>query len=302
MEKIKIRLPATITNLGPGLQSLALAVGLYTTVEISGRNDEQLNVEISGEGADSAIAPYRHPVVRMMSRFFQRVERAVPGFNVRISNDIPLKSGLGAEAAFALAGVIGANNLLNSIYKRDQVLEFAASIDRADAVVSALMGGLAVGVLDEDETLIRCALPVAGLRVVVVVPQITGYRPPLLPEGVPRRDAMFNLRRVPLLVEALRTGDLDLLARVIDDRLYSPRLTEGITGYGHVMQVARRSGALAVTPCGDGPSLIAFAKDDLDYIAEDMVAAFKGAGVDARAWVLPVDTQGVVISAVQMAS
>ncbi len=298
MQKLKIRLPATITNLGPGLRSLGLAVALYTTVEISERDDTAVHIEINGEGAEQFDVALHHPVMLAIIRFFQILERATLGINIRIDNQIPLNSGLGAETAFAVAGILGANSLLGGVYKRDEMLEIAAHISRADGVAAALMGGLTAAVLEDDDLLYR-TLTVKTFSMIVVVPQLKSFASPILPEQVPRRDAMVQISRIPFLLEALRLGDLHLFVRMLDDALYSPRLTAQITGYEHVAETARRAGALMVTTCSDGPGLLAFAEGRHERVGEAMVAAFKSVGVFARYWVLPVDTQGVVISAVQ---
>lgn len=300
MQKIKIRLPATITNLGPGLNSLGLAVGLYTTVDISGRNDEALNFQAFGEGAEAFETPLKHPVVLALARFFQELERTHLGINIRVENQIPLKSGLGAETAFAVAGVLGANNLLGDLYKRDELLEIAATITRPDGVAAALLGGLSIGIMEDDSLLYR-TLAVKPFQLVIVTPKIDNYAVPPLPEQIPRHEALHNLSRLPLLLEALRLGDVKLLATAIDDHLLTPRLAERISGYRILADVARNRGALAVTTCGNGPSVVALTEANHRRIGEDMVAAFKSVGVEARYWVLPIDTQGVVISAMQSA-
>lgn len=298
LQKIKIRLPATATNLGPGLYSLGLALGLYTTVEISGRDDHELKVELQGEGATAFAHVVRHPVVVAMAQVFQRLEDTRLGVQIKVHNQIPLNCGLGAESAFTMAGVLGANYLMDTQYKRDELLKIAAEIAQTEGVIASLLGGLTAGVLDKDG-LIFDSLPVQPFQVVVVVPQIGKYHPPRLPEQLSRHDVLHNLTRVPLLVEALRNGDLHLLVRLLDDRILMPRMTSQITGYGHVVEIARSRGALGVTVCGQGPTLLAFAESRHQRVAEDMVLAFRSAGVEARSWVLPVDMQGVVISAVQ---
>lgn len=298
MQKIKFRLPATVTNLGPGLGSLGLALGLYATVEVSGRADDKLEVTLTGEGADAFDTPLRHPVVRAMSRFFQRLERTKLGINIRVDNNIPLGSGLGAETAFAVAGVLGANNLMGDPYNREEALELAASISNADGAVATLMGGLAAGIL-HDNLLIHRTLPVKPFPVVVVVPELDNYIPPSLPDDLPRADVLYNMARIPLMLEAMRHADMKLLASILDDRLREARLTDQISGFGHVAELAARRGALKVIPCGEGPALLALAESRHDRIADEMRLAFKSAGIEARAWVLSVDTQGVVISFAQ---
>jgi homoserine kinase len=291
MQKIKIRLPATATNLGPGIESLGLALRLYVTVEVSARRDTQVNVHIKGQG-ETGLA---HPVVRAMSRFFQYMEQAVLGFDITVSDDIPPRSGLGANGALALAGVMGANNLLGDPLNRQEILALAARFSRADSVVASVQGGLAAALLIDDRLIYR-SLPVQPVEIVVVVPDLPQYAPAPEPEQVPRRDALANLRRVPLLMQALADGDMELLAQVFDDRLHHP---PPISGYGHVIEMAQRAGAVAVTSSEGGPALLAFAHANHARIGETMVEAFRSASVESRAWVLPVDTQGVVISAMQ---
>lgn len=297
--KVKITLPATISNLGPGLNSLGLAIGLYTTVEISQRDDYRLVVETEGEGSGSYGTGVRHPVTLALMRVFQRLERTVPGLTVRVSNRIPLGSGLGAEAAFWVAGIIAANNLLGTVFTRTQILEIAAHVSGLPSqTVTSILGGLTTSTI-QGETLIYRALTTSSFMVIVALPELESYRSEVAqvkPERVPLNDALYNLGRVPLLIEALKTGDLKLLAQSLDDRLHVPYLKPHIAGFDHVAEMARRAGAQAVTLSGDGPALIVFAERDHKKIAQAIEQAFQNAGVKARSWVLPIDTQGVVVS------
>lgn len=300
MQKIRIRMPATVTNLGPGTNSLGLALSLYTTIEISPRSDESLNLEFQGEGAGLYGSSLRHPVVLGMSRFFQSLERALLGINIRVDNQIPLGSGLGAEAAFMAAGALAANDLMGFPYTRAGLLAHMAGANRADHAVTALSGGLTVSLYDGQQV-IHKMLPVAPLTVVVVVPELEHYVRPPVPEQVSLRDALQNIARVSLLTSALHDGDLDLIAQVLEDRLLHPHIATNITGYDYVVEMAQRAGARAVTISGNGPALVAFAETGHQRIADEMRLAFYSSGITARAWVVPVDTQGVVISAMQSA-
>ncbi len=301
MYKVKITLPATVTNLGPGLNSLGLAIGLYTTIEISHRDDDQLIVETDGEGAGRYGMGLRHPTALAMMRLFQKQETSILGLNIKINNTIPLNSGLGAEAAFWIAGVIGANNLMGGLYNRKQILEIAALVSGLPSqVVTSIMGGLTASFTNGEQVVYR-AMPASSMNIVVALPELKQYNSDpaeVKPDRVPLTDALFNLSRVPLLVEALRVGDLKLIGQLMDDRLHIPYLKTQITGYDHVVEMARRAGALAVSLSGDGPALIAFAESNHKMIATTMTLAFENSGITARTWVVPIDTQGVVISVV----
>lgn len=299
MYKVKITLPATITNLGPGLHSLGLAIGLYTTVEISRRDDDQLIVEAEGEGAGRYGMGLRHPTALAMMRLFQKQENAILGLNIKIVNHIPLSSGLGAEAAFWVAGAIGANNLMNGLYNRSQILEQTALMSQLPSqVVTSIMGGLTASFISGEHVIYR-ALPASSLQVIIALPDLKNYNAEsgkVKPDRVPLNDALFNLSRVPLLVDALRIGDLKLIGQLMDDRLHIPYLKSQITGFDHASEMARRAGALAVSLSGEGPALVAFAESNHKLIATTLELAFENSGIKARTWVVPVDTQGVVIS------
>jgi homoserine kinase len=296
MQKIRIRLPAAVTHLGPGLNSLGLALALYTSIEISARNDDALVVETFGEGAGRFAIGLRHPTVLAMARVFQRLEQAVSGFSVRIENSIPLNSGLGAETAFLLAGVIGANNLLGGVYQRSQIMEIAAQISRPESAVTAMLGGLSTSLL-EGERLIYRTLPISSQRVVVILPELSRYTRSPLPDRIPAAAVLHNLSHLPLLLQALKEGDHRLLATTLPDAVSVPRLAAQIPGYSAMVTAVKANGASAVTLAGDGPACLIFCDEkQTDAITDAAINALYNEGVTARSWTVPIDTQGVVIS------
>lgn len=300
MRRVKVTLPATITNLGPGLNSLGLAVGLRLDVEFTDRTDEALVVETSGEGSGRYAIGLRHPVVLGMTRVYQRFERAPSGLTIRIDNQIPLGSGLGGEAAFLIAGVVGANNLLGGLLAREPLLHLAVEVSRrADHTVTAMLGGLTASRF-EDENLTYARLPVEPMQTVIVVPELSSYAASAranIPDRVALADALYDLSALPLLMDALRRGDHALIRAGLQDRLIAPSRLVQIPGANDVIAAAQNSGASAVALCGAGPALVAFAPRDHHLIADAMLAAFENHGVSARSWIVPVDMQGIVLSA-----
>ncbi len=304
MRRVKITLPATIAGFGPGLSTPGLALGLHTTIEIYERSDETLIVETEGEGAGSYGLGLQHPVSLAMMRVFQQRERTIPGITIKVDNEIPLRSGLGAEAAFTVAGVVAAANLLGTTFSRMELLSIAAQINQQPVrTASAILGGLNAGVLHDDKLLYR-TLPLTPFRLVVAVPQIDDYHERIssaTQELVRFADAADNLKRLPLLLDALRTGDLELAGQMLTDKLRIASLSPHIPGYHHVVEMAHRAGAIAVTLSGDGPAIIALATNSHSKIMEAIQFAFEQSSVETRAWVLAVDTQGIVVSIAQSA-
>lgn len=300
MQKIKIRLPATLTDFGPGLHSLGLAIGMYAQLDVSPRSDTQLVVEASGEGAGDYPLGVKHPVVLGMMRVFEELERNVAGVTLRVQNSIPMRGGLGVEAVFYVGGMLAANNLLGNPMQRDDVLALAVQhCPRPDSAIASLLGGLTT-YRAGDKLLVR-RLPLTPFKLVVAIPLVEDYKAPELPEQVASRDALDALQRLPILLEALRDGDLPLLAQMLPEPLLGPLVQQAIPGYAHVAEIARLAGALGVTTTGGGPTLLFLAQKGHNRIAEAVEAAFRKIEQPARVLVLPVDTQGVVVSMVKSA-
>lgn len=301
MRRVKISLPATVTNLGPGLNSLAMAVGLHLTVEISDREDDRLVVETVGEGAGRYATGLRHPVVIGLMRVFQQFERAPIGLTVRIDNQIPLESGLGAEAAFLIAGVVGGNNLVGSPLKREPLLRFAVEVSRRpDFVVTALHGGLTASQATDNGAPLYARLPIEAMQTVIVLPDLPRYAEQartMVPAKIAFVDALANLSAVPLLLDALRRGDHAMLRVSLRDTLIMPLRLRAIPGGQKAVEAGYAAGASGIAVCGTGPALIAFAKKDHAGIAAAMLDILSDHGVSGRSWVAPIDTQGIVLSA-----
>jgi len=302
VRRVKITLPATLTNIGPGLGTLGLAVGLRASVELLDRGNAELVVKSSGTDAKRYPSPYSHPVVLAAMRLFQSQERAPAGFTAYVNNPIPPRSGLGGETALTLAGVIGAANLLDLSLSRDELLEIAAEIiGSGDGVIAAALGGLTAGSLGKDGLVYRPLAP-AELSVVVVFPRIRRYAnrtPKALNKTVPYPDALFHLSRLPMLIDAFQSGDIDALGTLLEDRIHTPNLLKYHKHYEDAAEAARKAGASGVSLTDLGPSLVAFTNQDHEAVQEAICAVFEENQIDTESWVLPVDRQGIVVSVMQ---
>lgn len=303
MHKVNVSVPAVSTNVGPGYDVLGLALNLRNIIEMSLSSDDQLVIEVRGEGAGDLPDNVYHPVMRAAIKLFQRLEQAPAGLTVRCTNTIPLDVGLSAQSTLIVGGLVGANNLLGSPFSHDDLIQMAADLSgQPEVVVTAMRGGLGICATRPDGRLIYRSIDIVPLRVVLVVPTLMGYAQRLrddLPARVPLADAVHNIGHTALLIEALRSGDFNLLRAATADRLHEPHRVEHIQGYRAVLDAAYESGALAVTLCGAGPALIAFATFNHQGIENAMQGAFRAAGIESRAWSVGVDQQGVVISVVQ---
>ncbi len=304
---VTAKIPATSANLGPGFDAIGIALDLWNTFELY--EDPAVNgvhVETHGEGAAELPTDGSHLVVRTMVEELSMhapFDPRAAHLRVVCHNNVPCGSGLGSSSTATLAGLILARAVLDGAHVRGEtvrqrVLVRGCEIEgHGDNVAPALMGGL-VAVTLSDGHVIAEKLPLAPLKVVACVPQLhflTSHARSVLPTQYSRADAVFNIGRVPLVIEALRRGDLALLGRVLDDRIHEPYRLPAIPGAVQAKRAALDHGAAAVAISGAGPGLIAFCADGHALIGEAMREVFSEFGLTSRYWIVDVSGQGARI-------
>jgi homoserine kinase len=291
---MKILIPATTANLGPGFDCLGMALTLYQEIQLE-EIPHGLEVAIEGEGAAELAHDAGNLVLSAAQRVFDRASYQPTGLRLRSINRIPLMGGLGSSSAAIVGGLVAANALVAHPLTDHQLLDLAIEIEgHPDNVAPALLGGLVIVAADEHGPIVE-RIDVPDLTVVVIQPDLrvaTKTARRILPTHIPRADAIFNAGRVALVTWALSRGDLELLGRAMDDRLHQPLRKHLIIGYDEVLDAAKSAGAAAVAISGSGPSLIAFAAERHAELAAAMTQAFAHHGIDARTWVLKVDRLG----------
>jgi homoserine kinase len=239
---VHVRVPASSANLGPGFDVLAAALGLWMELEVeqTGRFEVRTDLAIARDRRNLAV------------RGFSALR---PADDVRftIRSEIPLSGGLGTSAAAYVAGLAAADVLNGG--GGDLLAEAARLEGHPDNVAAALLGGFVICTEARAERL----EPPPGLSAVLVVPDRavrTAKARAALPPEVPMADAVFNVARSSLLVLGLARGDLDLVARGLEDRLHQPRRA---SLYPQSMAILRRAGelgALGATISGAGPTVL----------------------------------------------
>lgn len=301
MYKVQVNVPAALHHLGPGLNTLGLALSLHVHIEMTTRSDGELTITLLGEGKDSLPTNFRNPVLKAAARLFQLREAAPAGLNIVIENRIPLGVGLDAEAALLIGGLVAANNVIDGGFDQHDIINLAQEIGISHiSALTAVLGGLNI-CLDDGERFHKSLEP-PPLKIVLVAPRLPDYAAltqNLMPQTVSLRDAAFNIGRSIFLIDALMAGDFDMLSSAIQDHLYQEAFIAQIPGYAQAVEAAKASGAAAVTLASTGPGVIAFAPYNHALIADAMSQAFQQAGVsECRTWTLGIDGQGVTVSVV----
>jgi homoserine kinase len=282
---VTVRVPATTANLGPGFDTLALALDLWNEAVFEPA-ESGLSIAVEGEGMGILPLDRTNLVLKAVEELCLRLNQPVPGLAVRCSNQIPLGSGLGSSAAATLLGLLGANAVLGAPLRSDQILEIAIELEgHPDNAAAAINGGLVViSGLNNHGWLVR-RYDIPALSAALVLPDFdfpTHAARAALPKQVPFADAVFNMGRVLLVVDALRTGDLDLLGKAMEDRLHQPYRLPLIPRAAEAMAAARAAGAAAIAISGAGPSVIAFTAGDPAQVGFAMADEFRMAGIPSR--------------------
>ena len=296
--EVRVRVPASTANLGPGFDALGMALGLYNEIEVA-LAGAGLTLTVEGEGAEKLRSlGERNLVARSVTETLARLGVRADGVRVRMVNRIPLSRGLGSSSAAAMGGVAAAVAIAGATLAPEEMLDLALPFEgHPDNITPALLGGLTVSTVVEGK--VRCVkLPVPeGLQAIAVIPEFhlsTAKARQALPHSVPRADAVFNVGRVALFLAAMQVGRLELLREGARDRLHQPYRAPLVPDMEEVLVEGERAGALACFLSGAGPTLMALTSGDGRTIGERMVACWKArANVTARAEVLTIDRDGL---------
>lgn len=258
---VEVSVPASSANLGPGFDSLGLALAFRDTIRVEVA--DELAISVEGCGSDEVALDESHLVHRAMAATFAQLGRPVPTLRLSCRNQIPHGRGLGSSSAAIVAGIVAARALVpgGSLVLDDKAaLDLAGRLEgHADNVAPALLGGFTIAYeTAEGYAATRLAVD-PRIRVVVLIPaeavKTTTARA-LLPTEVPHRDASANAARTALLVAAL-TGQPELLMVATEDRLHQDYRRPAMPATCDLVTRLRGRGIPAVIS-GAGPTVLAF--------------------------------------------
>ncbi len=272
-EKFTIRVPASIANLGPGFDTLAVAVQLYLHLDVTvlpGENQLRFhfaNCPVDGEN-----------YIERAFRFLARQRGANhPSLRIEVRSEIPMKGGLGSSAAATVAGLRLYESMAGPLAVQGLLNAACALEGHPDNVAAALLGGLTISCQMPDRSVfaVRLNWP-PSLHFLVLTPQLslaTVASREILPTHVPYEDAIYNLQRVTLFLHALQSGDYSLLREALHDRLHQPFRKDLVPGLQDLLALEHPD-LLGVCLSGAGPSIVALAERNLGEIEELMCKAF----------------------------
>ena len=295
--KVSVRVPATSANLGPGFDTLGMALAFYDELEVEVVASNDVVVEVTGEGAGEVANDESNLVVKCMQFTFDRFGQKMPGLRIQAHNVIPHGRGMGSSGAAVVSGIMAAKGLLDGIVEitPNDLLDIATELEgHPDNVAPALFGSLNIAWEDESGPHTKKLFVHRGVSPLELVPSFkmsTATARSLQPESVPHEDAVFNVSRSALLVAAL-TQSPELLLAATEDKLHQDYRAEAMPETYALVQLMRENGHAAVVS-GAGPSVLVLASDPAERLEAAKLAAEKYP--QWRALLLAVDFKGATV-------
>jgi homoserine kinase len=258
MSQVHLRLPATSANLGPGFDSLALALKLY--LEIDAEQSEQFTIEAGGRDAKICGAMENNLLIGTYTEVLASQNRALVPLKLGVHNEIPLGMGCGSSAAVRLAAVALASHFGGLAWSRDRILtEVARREGHLDNAAACWLGGFVASALDGGMVHAISIAPHPDWCAVIVMPDqplATPASRAVLPSTWSRPDVVANLQRVALLTAAFAAGKADAIAIAMEDRLHQPFRSGVCPLLPRLLPLAGKGGIAGVALSGAGPAVL----------------------------------------------
>ena len=295
--RVSVKVPATSANLGPGFDTLGMALSYYDELEVEAVAGDGAFVEVHGEGEGEVPTDASNLVVQSIAFTFEKFGQKLPGLRLKAHNIIPHGRGMGSSGAAVVSGIVAAKGLLEGIVEisEQDLLDIATELEgHPDNVAPALFGGLTIAWEDESGPHHKKLFVHRGVSPLELVPNhkmSTALARSLQPESVPHNDAVFNVSRSALLIAALIQSP-ELLLAATEDRLHQDYRAAAMPETDAIVKLMREHGHAAVVS-GAGPSVLVLASDPAERLEAAKLAAKHYP--DWKSLMLAVDFKGATV-------
>lgn len=262
--KFKVSVPATSANVGPGFDVMGIAFDMYNRFTF----DTDVPV-FSITGCEIAFCDTKNLVYTTLSNTLKQHDVKTPPIHIHIDADLPLCSGLGSSSTCIVAGIMAANEIGNLGMTQDDILRQASNIEgHPDNVAPAILGGFVVAIIEDDFVYWHRHTIDSRLSFYALIPDYrvsTEAARAILPPSYSRADCVYNMSRVPILVEGLETANVTLIHAGCKDRIHQSYRAKLIPDCDKIFEfVQKHDDAITLYISGAGPSLVAIVINDDD--------------------------------------
>jgi homoserine kinase len=295
IKPFSIKVPASTANLGPGFDSVGLALSLYLTLDV----EQSVNWEFTSpspflEGLPTGES---HFIYRIAKQVSDRYKRTIPPCKVTMVSDIPLARGLGSSATAIVAGIELADQIGGLRLSIQEKLLIATELEgHPDNVGASLYGGLVIGSYAQNEVQLL-SFKDLPFELVAFIPGntlLTKESRQVLPEQLPFNVAVEASSFANLLIAALISGDWRMAGEMMEkDLFHQPYRKKLIPNYEQISNMAKVNGAFGVALSGAGPTLLAFVEKGR---SQNLLAVAEQSFTDLQTMLLSIDRQGSIVS------
>ena len=274
---IHIQIPATSANMGPGFDSIGVAVQLYNHIWVE-EQTTGLTIDVKRKQEIEVPTDETNLIYQTMKYFYEKKGLQMPGVHLIQEDYIPMVRGLGSSAACIVGGLLAANALAGNICDKDELAQMAAMLEgHPDNSNPAIYGSMVVGAQNEKEMKhVRLELP-EDLIFAIMVPDFpvsTADSRGVLPNEYSRKDMVFNASRAALLVASMMTGKYENFDMAMQDKVHQPYRAKLIPGMEEIFAHAKEFGAVASYLSGAGSTLMAMVTKDKAETFERKMSAY----------------------------
>jgi homoserine kinase len=291
---IKIKVPGTSANIGPGFDCLGMAFDIYNEFEFE---------EVDGENQYIGFAPEyctgNNMVYTAVMTASHEIGYTPKGLSISIKEGIPVSRGLGSSAACIVAGVAAAGELSGQCFSAEDIFDIASAMEgHPDNVAPSVYGGMTAAAKCGGHYRSQSIKVAEGLAFYALIPDFrlsTKKAREVLPKNIPRSSAVFNVAAVSMLITAISSGDFEILRTALGDRLHQPYRSGLIPGFDEIIAMCQVNGSYGAFLSGAGPTVMAVTPENCPGFAEKMSAGLSDMPDKWEVKRLKLDSQGLII-------
>jgi homoserine kinase len=292
---IKVRVPATSANMGPGFDSLGIALNLYNDFQF-----RELEDGLKFKGMPEEFCNERNIIYVAMKHCFDKAGYKIKGLEIsELKQDVPVSRGLGSSSTCIVGGLVGANEILGKKFSENELLEMAVEIEgHPDNVAPALLGGMVVAIVDESKTFYDKVDVKNGIKFVSIIPNFrlsTKKARSVIPKEISLKDGVYNVSRAALMVACFSSGKYELLKHACKDAFHQNYRSKLIPGFEEVYNKSYELGALGCYLSGAGPTIMAIINEEDERFSNELKEFLRIKGLEWDILELSIDDAGATI-------
>lgn len=309
--KVSVKVPATSANIGPGFDCLGMALPIYNVVTIDETvlpgTGVEINILSDEENVDNLIIDHipkdeNSVVYKAVELLYNSIGQTPSELKINIQTSIPVTRGLGSSAAVIVGALVAANKLLGEPADESALLSIATEIEgHPDNVTPAIVGGLVMSSLENDGSIIYRKLDWPDdWAITVCIPDVelaTEISRSVIPKEVPLEDAIFNLKRMGMFVNAVNKHDSDLMKLALTDRLHQPYRAKLVPGLKELLEAFKHEeDVLGCVLSGAGSSMLIISKNNIvEKVTSTTLEIMENLNVKADVRNLKIEQNGATI-------